>query len=100
MLSRVRLFATPWTIAHQAPLSMILRQEYWNGLPCPPSGDLPDPGIEPKSPTLQVDSLPLSHRESPRILGVDSLTLLQETLTQELNLSLLHCRQILYQLSN
>ena len=44
------LFATLWTVAHQAPLSMkISRQEYWNGLPFPPPGDLPDPGIEPAS---------------------------------------------------
>jgi len=42
------------------------RQEYWSGLPCPPPGDLPDPGIEPTSPALQVDSLSLSHRESPK----------------------------------
>ena len=50
-LSRVRLFATPWTVAHQAPLSMgFSRQEYWSGLPCPPPGDLPYPGIEPMSP--------------------------------------------------
>ena len=55
----VRLFATPWTVAHQAPLSMgFSRREYWSGLPCPPSGDLPNPGIEPESPILQVDSLP------------------------------------------
>ena len=47
LLSRVRLFATPWTVAHQAPLSMgFSRQEYWGGLPLPPPGDLPDPGIE------------------------------------------------------
>ena len=46
----VRLFAAPWTVAHQAPLSMGLsRQEYWSGLPCPPPGDLPDPGIKPTS---------------------------------------------------
>ena len=46
----VRLFATPWTIAHQAPLSMgFSRQEYWSGLPCPPPGDLPNPGIKPVS---------------------------------------------------
>ena len=45
-----RLFATLWTVAHQAPLSMgVSRQEYWTGLPCLPPGDLPDPGIEPKS---------------------------------------------------
>ena len=46
----VQLCATPWTIAHQAPLSMgFSRQEYWSGLPCPPPGDLSDPGIEPAS---------------------------------------------------
>ena len=61
LLNRVRLFVTPGTAAHQAPLSMgFSRQEYWNGLPCPPLGDLPDPGIKQ---------------------------------------GLLHCRQILYQLS-
>ena len=49
-VSRVQLFATPWTAAHQAPLSMgFSKQEYWSGLPCPPAGDLPDPGIEPAS---------------------------------------------------
>ena len=59
MLSRVRLFATPWTVAHQAPPSMeFSRQEYWSGLPFPSPGDLPDPGIEPGSPALQADALP------------------------------------------
>ena len=59
-------FATPQTIAHQAPLSMeFSRQEYWNGLPCPPPGDLPNPGIEPGSPELQVDSLPAELPEKP-----------------------------------
>ena len=61
-LSRVQLFVTPCTVAHLAPLSMgFSRQEYWSGLPCPPSGDLPDPGIEPTSLNLhwQVGSLPL-----------------------------------------
>ena len=57
-------FATPWTIAYQAPLSMgFPRQEYWSVLPFPSLGDLPDPGIEPASPALQVDSLLLSHQE-------------------------------------
>ena len=57
-LSYDRLFAIPWTIAGQAPLSMeFSRQEYWSGLPFPFSGDLPDPGIEPRSPALQADSL-------------------------------------------
>ena len=58
-LSRVQLFATPWTVAHQAPLSMgFSRQEYWNGLSFPSPRDLPDPGIKPGSPTLQADFLP------------------------------------------
>ena len=53
LLSRVRLFATPWTVAYQASLSMrFFRQEYWNGLPFPSPGDLPDPGIKPRSPAL------------------------------------------------
>ena len=48
--SRVRLSVTPWTVAHQPPLSMGLsRQENWSGLPCPPPGELPDPGIKPGS---------------------------------------------------
>ena len=48
-----------WTVACQAPLAMgFSRQEYWSGLPCPPPGDLPDPGIEPRSVALQADSLP------------------------------------------
>ena len=58
--SSVRLFATLWTVAHEAPLSMgFSRQEYWSGLPCPPPGDLPDPGIEPH----------LLHRQSPALAG-------------------------------
>ena len=66
--SRVPLFVTPWTIAHQAPLSMGLsRQEYWSGFPFPPPGDFLDPGIIPVSPAalaLQEDSLPLSYQGS------------------------------------
>ena len=58
-LSRVRLFMTPWSVAYQAPQSMgFSKQEYWSGLPFPSPGDLSDPGIEPGSPTLQVDALP------------------------------------------
>ena len=58
-LSRVRLFATPWTGAYQGPPSMgFSRQEYWSGLPFPSPGDFPDPGIESGSPTLQADALP------------------------------------------
>ena len=53
MLSGICLFVTPWTLAHQAPLFMgFPRQEYWNGLPCPPPENLPNPGIEPTSPAL------------------------------------------------
>ena len=59
LLSRVRLFATPWTIAYQASQSMeFSRQEYWSRLPFPSPGDLPDSGIEPESPALQSDILP------------------------------------------
>ena len=86
---------------HQAPLSMGLsRPEYWSGLPCPPPGDLPNPGIEPRSPALQADSLPSEPPGKPKNTGVGSLSLLQEIFPpQELNQGLLHCRRILYQLS-
>ena len=66
-LSRVRLFATPWTVAYQAPLSMGLflitggwepTDEFPNGLPFPSPGDLPNPGLEPRSPALWTDALP------------------------------------------
>ena len=57
-LSRVQLFVTQWTVAHRAPPPMgFSRQEYWSGLPFPSAGDLPDPGIEPRSPALQADTL-------------------------------------------
>ena len=57
LLSRVRLFVTPWTVAYQAPPSLgFSRQECWSGLPFPSPGDLPDPGIEPGYP--QADALP------------------------------------------
>ena len=62
-LSHVRLFATPWTVACQAPLSMgFSKQEYWSGLPFPSPADLPDPGTEPRSPALQADALPSEPR--------------------------------------
>ena len=58
LLSRVLLFATPWTVVYQAPQSMeFSRQEYWSGLPFPSPGHLPDSGIEPGSPALQADAL-------------------------------------------
>ena len=57
---------TPWTVAHQTPLFLgFSRQEYWSRLPFPSLGDLPDPRIEPMSPALQADALPLSHQGSP-----------------------------------
>ena len=59
LLSCVGLFVTLWTVAYQAPPSMgFSRQEYWSGLPFPSPGDLPDPGIKPRSPEFQVDTLP------------------------------------------
>ena len=64
--SPVGLFATPWTVALQAPLSMgFSQQEYWSGWPCPPPRHLPDPRIESMSPALQADSLPLSQPGKP-----------------------------------
>ena len=65
-LSRIRLFMTPWTAARQAPPSMgFSRQEYWSGVPFPSPGDLPDPGIEFRSPALWADSLPSEPPENP-----------------------------------
>ena len=79
-LSHVQLFATPWTVAHQAPRSMgFSRQEYWSGLPFPSPGDLTDPGIEPGSPAVQADTLlsdlpgkPQSMSNKMRRMGVTS----------------------------
>ena len=95
-LNRVQLY-DPWTIVRQAPLSMGLsRQEYWNGLPCHPPGDLPVPGIKPSSPALWQIFYHLSHQE----YWNEQLSLPQGIfLTQELSMGLLHCRRILYQLS-
>ena len=69
LFSHVQLFVTLWFVAHHAPLSMgFSRQECWSGLPWPLPGDLPDPGIKPRSPVapaMQAFSLPLSHQGSP-----------------------------------
>ena len=90
LLSDIRLLC-PWGFS---------RQEYWSGLPCPPPGDLPNPRIEPRSPILQVDSLPSEPSGKPKNTRVDSLSFLQGIfLTQESNQHLLHCRQILYWLN-
>ena len=65
-LSQVQLFVTPWTLRSQAPPPMgFFRQEYWSGLPFPSSWDLPDPGIEPRSPASQVDALPSEPQGKP-----------------------------------
>ena len=76
------------------------KQEYWSRLPWPPLGDLPNLGIESRSPALQIDSLPSEPLGKPKNTGLVSLSLLQWIFsTQESNWGLLHCRQILYQLS-
>ena len=67
-LSRVQLFATPWTVAYHTPPSIeFSRQQYWSGLSFPSPRDLPDPGIEPGSPTLQADTLPSEPPGKPKI---------------------------------
>ena len=68
MLSPVQLYVTVWTVACQASPSNqgFSNQDYWSGLLCPPPGNFPDPRIEPMSPTLQADSLPLRHQGSPQ----------------------------------
>ena len=88
-LSRVQFFVTPWTIACQNPLSKgFFRQEYWSGLPGPSPGDLPSPGIEPRSPALLVGSLPSEPPEKPKNTGMCSLFLSQGIfLSQESNQS-------------
>ena len=96
LLSHVRLFVTPRTIQSME----FSRLEYWNGWPFSPPGDFPSPGIKPRSPALQEDSLSAEPQGKPKNTGVGSLSLLQQIfLTQESNRGLLHCRWILYQLS-
>ena len=74
------------------------RSEYWSGKPFPSPGDLPNPGIELRSPALQADSLPAEPQGNPKNTGVSSLSYLQLIFpTQELNQCVLHCRWILYQ---
>ena len=89
------------TVAHQVPLLMeFYRREYWSGQPFPSPEDLPNSGIELRSPTLQVGYLPVKPQGKPKNTGVGSPSLLQQIFpTQESNQGLLHCKQILYQLS-
>ena len=71
--SRVRFFVTPGTVVHPAPLSMgFSRQESWSGLPCPPPGDFPNPGIKSRSPALQGDSLPSEPPGKPYLGGLNN----------------------------
>ena len=71
LLSRVRLFATPWTVAYQASLSLgFSRQEYWSGLPFPSPGALPDPGIKPGSPAPEADALTFEPPGKPLSLTI------------------------------
>ena len=81
LISHVRLFATPWTVAYQAPQYMeFSRQEYWSGLLFPSPGDLPNPGIEPRFPALQADALPSEPQGSPSIVYLLSLVTCGEVL--------------------
>ena len=96
VLSHVRLFVTLWTVQSVE----FSRPEYWSGSLFPSPGDLCNPGIEPRSPALQVDPLPTEPHGKPKNTGVESLSLLQWIFpTQESNRGLLHCRWFLYQLS-
>ena len=92
---------TPWIVAHRLLCPWgFFRQEYWSGLPCPPPGDLPNPGIKPRSPALQADSLLSEPPGKPKNTGIGSLSLFQGNFpTQEVNRGLLHCRWTFYQLS-
>ena len=80
LLSHVRLSAIPWTVACQVPLSMgFPRQEYWSGLPFPSPGDVPNPGTEPASPVLQVDSSLSEPPEKPNLfLSVSNSLFIQK----------------------
>ena len=80
-LSCVQIFVTPWTLAHQALLSMeFSRQEHWSGQSFPSPGDLPDPGIELRSPALQVYSLLMSHQRYTSLYSATLSFILSDTL--------------------
>ena len=96
MLKEVKVAQSCLTLCH--PMDYIVHGILQARIPSP--RDLPNPGIKPRSPTLQVDSLPAEPARKPKNTGVGSLSLLQRIFpTQELNEGLLHYRQILYQLS-
>ena len=100
---KVNISQSFWTLCNPMDYTVhgILESEYWSGLPCSTSGDLPNPGIKPRSPTLQADSLPAEPQGKPKNTGVGGLSLLQWIFpTQGLNPGFPHCRQILYQLNH
>ena len=101
VLSHLVMSVTLWALAHQPLLFMgFLQVRMLEWVTIPSSRDLPNPGIEPRSPTLQADSLPSQPPGKPKSTGLGSLTHLQGIFpTQESNRGLLHCRRILYQLS-
>ena len=83
-LSLVQLFATPWPVAHQAPLSMeFSRHKYWSGQPFLSPGDLLNPGIEPQSPALQADSLPSEPSGKPKEQYTKPMFFRQHKMKQE-----------------
>ena len=90
VLSHVGLFATPWTVTCQAPLSMgFFRQEYWNGLPFPSPGNLPDAGIEPISPVLVggfFTTEPLGKPTYTRYLAQNRFSILAEWINIQINI--------------
>ena len=92
----IQLFATQWTIWSME----FSRPKHWSGLPFPYPGDLPNPGIQPRFPALEADSLPAEPQGKPKNTGLGSLSLPQGIFpTQESNWGFLPCRPILYQLS-
>ena len=101
VLSHLVMSVTLWALAHQPLLFMgFLQVRMLEWVTIPSSRDLPNPGIEPRSPTLQADSLPSQPPGKPKSTGLGSLTHLQGIFpTQESNRGLLHCRRILYQLN-
>ena len=95
LFSRVRLFATLWTVAHEAPLSMgFSRQEYWSRLPFPSPGDLPNPGIESRSPALQADALTSEPPGKPPVTLIDNFIIHTVYSSQDRILSNIKDRQL------
>ena len=98
-LSRVWLFVIPWTVVYQVSLSMgFSRQEYWSGVPFPSPGDLPDPGIEPRSPALQAEALPTEPPGKPKEC-IDMVILTLTVIEMENTFGLLFLSSSLIQMS-